>query len=178
MDSVTPAGEPERPARPVARRPVLQAAAVALGAVPVAGCDSGTDRSPAAASTSGPAPTGSGPAPGSPTASASTAGAALPAELAHGPRDRPNVALTFHGQGDPGQVRALLDELDRGGARVTVLAGGSWVQAEPAMAPGDLEARHQVGHHTPNHLAIAGLGAAHAYAASDHRDWKRARLNT
>ncbi|OLB73397.1 MAG: polysaccharide deacetylase [Actinobacteria bacterium 13_2_20CM_2_71_6] len=167
MDSVTPAGEPERPARPVARRTVLQAAAVALGAVPVAGCDSGTDRSPAAASTSGPAPTGSGPAPGSPTASASTAGAALPAELAHGPRDRPNVALTFHGQGDPGQVRALLDELDRGGARVTVLAVGSWLQAQPAMARRILDAGHELGNHTQNHLAIAGMDAAHAYAEID-----------
>src|SRR2546430_16262216 len=100
MDSVTPAGEPERPARPVARRTVLQAAAVALGAVPVAGCDSGTDRSPAAASTSGPAPTGSRPAPGSPTASASTAGA--PVAAGGGPRSprpphRPASALRPRG---------------------------------------------------------------------------------
>src|SRR5256886_16569774 len=112
MDSVTPAGEPERPARPVARRTVLQAAAVALGAVPVAGCDSGTDRSPAAASTSGPAPTGSGPAPGSPTASASTAGAPRPAGGAPRPPGPPPARPALFCPGGPGAVRGARPRRD------------------------------------------------------------------
>ncbi|MBW8802138.1 MAG: polysaccharide deacetylase family protein, partial [Streptomyces sp.] len=47
---------------------------------------------------------------------------ALPAQLTHGPRDRPRVALTFHGDGDPATARTLLTEAEKYGARVTVLA--------------------------------------------------------
>jgi peptidoglycan/xylan/chitin deacetylase (PgdA/CDA1 family) len=84
--------------------------------------------------------------------------------VTHGPRDRPKVALTFHGQGEPAQVRALLDELEKGGARVTVLAVGSWLQAQPAMAKRILDGGHELGNHTQNHAAIAGMDAARAYA--------------
>jgi peptidoglycan/xylan/chitin deacetylase (PgdA/CDA1 family) len=84
--------------------------------------------------------------------------------VTHGPRDRPRVALTFHGQGPAAQAKALLDELEKGGARVTVLAVGSWLQAEPAMARRILDGGHELGNHTQNHLSIAGLDAKHAYA--------------
>jgi peptidoglycan/xylan/chitin deacetylase (PgdA/CDA1 family) len=94
----------------------------------------------------------------------SPARAALPAEVTHGPRDRPKVALTFHGQGEPAQVRALLDELEKGGARVTVLAVGSWLQAQPAMARRILDGGHELGNHTQNHAAIASMDATHAFA--------------
>ena len=134
-------------------------AAVALGAVPLAGCD-----------TSGPGPAPAPPAgPSSAPVSApappvSPSRAALPAEVVNGPRDKPAVALTFHGQGDPAQVRALLGELEKGGARVTVLAVGSWLQAQPAMAKRILDGGHELGNHTQNHGPIAGMDAAHAYA--------------
>jgi len=83
--------------------------------------------------------------------------------VVHGPTDRPNVALTFHGQGDPGLVRQLLAELDRGGARVTVLAVGSWLVAQPAMARVILDGGHELGNHTQNHLDIAGMSPAQAF---------------
>ena len=119
-------------------------AAVALGAVPLAGCE-GSPPAPAAR----PEPPPSSAPPPPPAASPSRT--ALPAEVTNGPRDKPNVALTFHGQGEAAQVRALLGELEKGGARVTVLAVGSWLQA-------------QLGNHTQTHGPIASMDSAHAFA--------------
>ena len=129
---------------------------MALGAVPLAGCES--PRPAWVAPRTGPAPS---PAPSSPGASRA---AALPAEITHGPRDRSKVALTFHGQGEPALVRSLLDELEKGGAKVTVLAVGSWLAAQPAMARRILDGGHELGNHTQNHAAIASMDATRAYA--------------
>jgi peptidoglycan/xylan/chitin deacetylase (PgdA/CDA1 family) len=85
-------------------------------------------------------------------------------EVAHGPRDKRAVALTFHGDGDAAQARALLDDLERGGARVTVLAVGSWLSAQPTMARRILDGGHELGNHTQNHAALADLDAAEAFA--------------
>lgn len=144
------------------RRTALRAAAaLALGAVPVAGCGAG------------PAPDVTATEAASDVASAGTAtpsgvprggSGPLPAEVTHGPRDRPKVALTFHGQGNPAQVRALLEELERGGARVTVLAVGGWLQDQPAMARRILDGGHELGNHTQNHLAIASMDPSRALA--------------
>jgi peptidoglycan/xylan/chitin deacetylase (PgdA/CDA1 family) len=87
--------------------------------------------------------------------------------VTHGPPNRDNVALTFHGQGDPKLADRLLSELERGGARVTVLAVGSWLQAEPAMARRILDGGHELGNHTQNHQAIAVMGSSAAFAEVD-----------
>ena len=108
----------------VSRRTVLGLAAAAAASV-VAGCTRGSGSAtraagstPAAAATTG--ATGGGPASGStsvPTATNttpahSTAAAPVPhgpaRVLAHGPRTRAEVALTFHGAGDPAIARDLL----------------------------------------------------------------------
>ncbi len=82
----------------------------------------------------------------------------------HGPRDRPEVALTFHGQGDERLVTRLLDELAGGGAHVTVLAVGTWLQQVPAMAKRILDGGHELGNHTQHHLDIKAMPADQAYA--------------
>jgi peptidoglycan/xylan/chitin deacetylase (PgdA/CDA1 family) len=84
--------------------------------------------------------------------------------VTHGPRDRPRLALTFHGQGDPALVRRLLAELSNGSARVTVLAVGSWLESEPEVVRSILDGGHEIGNHTQNHLAIADLPPAQAYS--------------
>jgi peptidoglycan/xylan/chitin deacetylase (PgdA/CDA1 family) len=132
-----------------------------------------TVHAPAATGTGHAAPPGSGAAPTAtprptatpqPTPTARTGSRqALPPEVTNGPRDRPNVALTFHGQGDPTQVRALLDELEKGGARVTVLAVGSWLQTAPDIAKRILDGGHELGNHTQNHADLASLSAADAF---------------
>jgi peptidoglycan/xylan/chitin deacetylase (PgdA/CDA1 family) len=88
---------------------------------------------------------------------------ALPPEVRNGPRDRPNVALTFHGQGDPALARRLLDVLEAGGARATVLAVGNWLVTQRTMAGRILHGGHELGNHTQNHLDIAGLRPPQAF---------------
>jgi peptidoglycan/xylan/chitin deacetylase (PgdA/CDA1 family) len=140
------------------RRNALAAAAAAF-ALAATGCEPATDTSSAGAPTGGPSRV---PNP-SPTPAASPTLGPLPAEVGTGPRDRANVALTFHGQGDPKLVQQLLAELERGAARVTVLAVGIWLTAEPAMARRILDGGHELGNHTQNHLAIAQMTASQAF---------------
>lgn len=87
-----------------------------------------------------------------------------PVQIEHGPRDRPRVALTFHGQGAPAIARALLDEAEKGGAHVTVLAVGAWLDAHPELARRILDGGHDLGNHTQRHLDINALPKAEAYA--------------
>ena len=111
------------------RRRALGVAAAAIG-LALVGCDAETG-----VHTSGGKPSSGGGTAGSTSPPPTTGGRALlPAEVTHGRLDRTNVALTYHGQGDPKLADRLLTELEKGGARATVLAVGSWLQAEPAMA--------------------------------------------
>ncbi|KUN64503.1 polysaccharide deacetylase [Streptomyces canus] len=96
-----------------------------------------------------------------PVRSASTA-PALPAQLTHGPRDRPRVALTFHGDGDPATARTLLTEAEKHGARVTVLAVGTWLDAHPDLARRILDGGHDLGNHTLRHLDINAMSETEA----------------
>lgn len=87
-----------------------------------------------------------------------------PVQIDHGPRDRPRVALTFHGQGDPAIARAVLAEAERAHARITVLAVGSWLDEHPDMARRILDGGHDLGNHTQSHVDISAMGEAAAYA--------------
>ncbi|GAA2327642.1 polysaccharide deacetylase [Streptomyces violaceusniger] len=88
----------------------------------------------------------------------------LPPHIAHGPRGGDAVALTFHGQGDAELARTLLSEAERAGARVTVLAVGTWLDEHPEMARRVLDGGHELGNHTMRHRAVCALPAAEAYA--------------
>ncbi len=88
----------------------------------------------------------------------------LPGQIEHGPRKRPEVALTFHGQGDPAIAKALLAEAERAGARVTVLAVGGWLDAHPDLAHRILDGGHDLGNHTLHHLDVNAMPEADAYA--------------
>lgn len=143
------------------RRDALRAAAaVAAGAV-AAGCDapSGTPRWADPASE----PPSATPRPGT-SAAPSAVTAKLPGEVSHGSRDRNAVALTFHGQGEPGVVGRLLDEIAKGRARVTVLGVGTWLTAQPMLARRVLAAGHELGNHTQHHADIKRMAPAQAHA--------------
>jgi peptidoglycan/xylan/chitin deacetylase (PgdA/CDA1 family) len=148
------------------RRDALRAVtALTLGAV--AGC------SPAATTPSSPDATASPATPASPASpAASPTTPTLPDEVRHGPRDRPQIALTFHGQGDPALVTALLDELRRGAAQVTVLAVGTWLAANPDLGRRVLADGHDLGNHTQHHANIKTMKPQLAYA--EIRDCGRA----
>ena len=83
-------------------------------------------------------------------------------DILHGPRTGAQVALTFHGAGDAGLARALLGAAARGGARITVLAVGTWLAAEPSLAGEILAAGHELGNHTWSHQTMPRLSAAAA----------------
>ncbi|MFB9238398.1 polysaccharide deacetylase family protein [Plantactinospora siamensis] len=140
------------------RNALRAAAAVALGLT--ASCDS-----PRTSPGTAVAPTGQAAAPSPPAGvpSAIASQRDWPVEIANGPRDRPNVALTFHGQGDPALARQLLAELERGGATVTVFAVGSWLADQAAMARRILDGGHELGNHTENHRNIAGMDPSAAF---------------
>ncbi|MDQ0959032.1 peptidoglycan/xylan/chitin deacetylase (PgdA/CDA1 family) [Streptomyces sp. B4I13] len=87
-----------------------------------------------------------------------------PAQITHGPRGRPRVALTFHGQGEPAMARALLGEAERHGARVTVLAVGTWLDEHPDLARRVLDGGHDLGNHTQRHLDVNAMSEAEATA--------------
>jgi peptidoglycan/xylan/chitin deacetylase (PgdA/CDA1 family) len=151
---------------PIERREFLLLAGAAATAAGLAGCTS-----PGPHSADEP-PGGSAPASSTATpttAPASPSGSAKPArrlgpQVAHGARDRPQVALTFHGQGPAPMAEALLAEAERAGARVSVLAVGTWLEQYPAIAPRILSGGHDLGNHTMHHLDIAAMDASAAYA--------------
>ncbi|MFJ4619509.1 polysaccharide deacetylase family protein [Streptomyces sp. NPDC088812] len=146
------------------RRAALRAGAgIVAGSALAAACapaapSSGAARPVPASPTPPPAAT---PAP-APAAPAPRAYPDHPAQITHGPRDRPRVALTFHGNGDPATARALLAEAERHGARVTVLAVGTWLEEHPALARRILDGGHDLGNHTHHHLDINTLPEAEA----------------
>jgi peptidoglycan/xylan/chitin deacetylase (PgdA/CDA1 family) len=148
---------------PLTRRAVLQAAATAGTAALAAGCSGAQRRTAVGASASTPAP------PVTTTASTaavspSPTGLSLPAQITHGPADRPRVALTFHGQGEPALATALLAEAERAGARLTVMAVGTWLDAYPRLARRVLDGGHELGNHTQSHRDIEAMAPAAAYA--------------
>jgi peptidoglycan/xylan/chitin deacetylase (PgdA/CDA1 family) len=164
-------------------RAALAAAATAAVGESVAGCD--TSRPKASASSGAPsgAPTGASPpatsaaSTATPTATGATAAApssagppvataspsrsnAGPAtEIVHGPASAHGVALTFHGAGDPVLAKELLSRAEAGGAKLTVLAVGTWLQQYPDMAKRILDGGHELGNHTYRHLTMPRLDA-------------------
>ncbi|GGQ95648.1 polysaccharide deacetylase family protein [Streptomyces flaveolus] len=143
------------------RRTALAACAglVAAGALTTGCGPKGAVAHPAAR------PSGSTPAPPrTPAAPAPRRFPGHPVQIAHGPRARARVALTFHGQGDPATAHAILTEAERHGARVTVLAVGTWLDAHPELARRILDGGHDLGNHTQRHLDVNAMTEAEAYA--------------
>ncbi|KAB7833640.1 polysaccharide deacetylase family protein [Streptomyces mobaraensis] len=149
------------------RRTLLRAAAsgvlAGLAGAPLVGCDE--ERRPAAGARASEraAPSGPpGPVARPPALPPLPPG--LPEQIENGPRDRQAVALTFHGRGDAGTATGCLAEAERAGARVTVLAVGDWLDAQPQLARRVLDGGHELGNHTMRHLDICSMSATAAYA--------------
>lgn len=96
----------------------------------------------------GPVPAANPPAPGAPAVA-----------VAHGRRDRQQVALTFHwGPGDLGVSRQLLDETVRAQVPITVFAVGQWFEEHPQLAGLVQGAGHEIDNHTFTHPTLTRLG--------------------
>lgn len=157
--------------RTLLRGAALAAAAAAAGCAPAGsrgGSSAGTPK--VVASASGPSTSPAPPSPAASTASSPDAPQPTPqstgpaAEVGHGPRDKPLVALTFHGAGDRALGRALLKELADAQVTVTVLAVGTWLDEQPDTARAVLDGGHELGNHTWHHQPMRQLGAKQAYA--------------
>ncbi|OXY90834.1 polysaccharide deacetylase family protein [Streptomyces diastatochromogenes] len=147
------------------RRGVLRAGAgLAAGGALAAGCGTGQDAPPPAATpgSASPARASGHPAGTSHTAPAPRAYAGQPAQITHGPRTRAQVALTFHGQGDPDLAESLLSTAEQRGARLTVLAVGTWLDQHPGLARRILDGGHDLGNHTQRHISVNALAEAEA----------------
>jgi peptidoglycan/xylan/chitin deacetylase (PgdA/CDA1 family) len=146
---------------PIERREFLVLFGAAATGAGLAGCASSQQgTTPPRASRSEPA----APAP-SPTASSpGDVTVKLGRQVVHGSRARHQVALTFHGQGPVPMADALLGEAEQAGARVSVLAVGTWLEQYPQMAHRILRGGHDLGNHTMHHLDIAAMDAQGAHA--------------
>ncbi|MFJ6667324.1 polysaccharide deacetylase family protein [Streptomyces sp. NPDC091383] len=146
------------------RRDALRAGAglVAGGAL-AAGCGTGPKTTTATRTAPESAVTPSAkPSPTAPAAPGPRAYPGQPAQITHGPRTRPQLALTFHGQGDPALAQALLTTAERHGAHLTVLAVGSWLDEHPGLARRILDGGHDLGNHTQQHISVNDLPEADA----------------
>jgi peptidoglycan/xylan/chitin deacetylase (PgdA/CDA1 family) len=148
---------------PLTRRALLRASAAAAF---TAAC------SPGSGDNGSPTPGSVTPSPSRASASAGAAGqsttSARPArklavEVAHGARTSDKVALTFHGAGAVSLATRLLAVLERRNVHGTVMAVGTWLQAEPRMARRITGAGHELGNHTLHHYPMRDLGPQTAY---------------
>jgi peptidoglycan/xylan/chitin deacetylase (PgdA/CDA1 family) len=78
----------------------------------------------------------------------------------HATTGRPELALTFHGAGDRTLDRKVLEALAHGGARVTVLAVGTWLAQYPDAAKMVTDLGHELGNHTWSHKTMSKLSVA------------------
>jgi len=145
----------------IERREFLLLASAAVTGAGLAGCTS--------TRLSGEPSGGNGPRSAAPVSSPtvsprSEAGMQLGPQVVHGSRHRSQVALTFHGQGPVSMTDALLAEAERAGARVTVLAVGTWLGQYPRIAERILRGGHDLGNHTMHHLDITAMDASGTYA--------------
>jgi peptidoglycan/xylan/chitin deacetylase (PgdA/CDA1 family) len=67
------------------------------------------------------------------------------------------VALTFHTNGDLGQVKAVLDIVEKHGAVLTAFIVGNWLDANPSMGKRLLDGHHELANHTYTHPSFEQL---------------------
>jgi peptidoglycan/xylan/chitin deacetylase (PgdA/CDA1 family) len=108
-------------------------------------------------------PAQAGPSP-SPTPAPTPAPTGPAHELVHATSGRPEVALTFHGAGDPGLARSVLTMLADRGAAVTVLAVGTWLEQSPDVVKLVTDHGHELGNHTWSHPTLSRLTTAEVQA--------------
>jgi peptidoglycan/xylan/chitin deacetylase (PgdA/CDA1 family) len=96
---------------------------------------------------------------GAPASAAPTPPGGPSVEIGTGPAGSQQVALTFHGGGDPATAQSILDIAAGRGAHLTVLAIGTWLEANPALAAAIVGGGHDLGNHTWSHPVLSDLGA-------------------
>ena len=75
---------------------------------------------------------------------------------------RPEVALTFHGAGEPALAKSILASAASARVAVTVMAVGTWIGSNPQIVKQMRESGHELGNHTWSHPVLRDLGRAEA----------------
>jgi peptidoglycan/xylan/chitin deacetylase (PgdA/CDA1 family) len=77
-----------------------------------------------------------------------------------GPRDRPQVALTFHVSGDRALATRMLDLLAAHGVAITAFMVGTWLEDNPDLAARFAHDGHEFANHTYTHPTFPSLDRA------------------
>ncbi|WP_084011152.1 polysaccharide deacetylase family protein [Pseudofrankia sp. DC12] len=148
----------------VSRRRLLAGASAAIATAGLAAaCSSDSPAAAPAPATAAPAPTSARP---TPTAEPALTFAPVTAQaVTNGPRDRNQLALTFHiGPHEAGQdvslAHQLLDTATQLGVPITVFAVGQWLDAHADLVPAILGPGNELDNHTFTHPTLARLPAA------------------
>lgn len=88
--------------------------------------------------------------------------AAAGSDIFHGPRNRAEVAITFHGAGDLVIARKILAIAKRTRSPITVMAVGVWLNANPSIGREIVDAGHELGNHTYSHKTMTLLNLKEA----------------
>ena len=144
-------------------RSAVRSQAAPVPSVPPVGTS--TARSSAAGPTAPtpPAVTGAPRSSASPTPAGPPRALGPARQVSHGPSNRGEVALTFHGAGDPVIAHQLLAIFRAHRAHVTVLGVGTWLAANPLLAKRIVADGHELGNHTYHHLDIDSLDEQQAH---------------
>ena len=135
------------------RRTFIGAATAAAAAL-VAACSPARSRSASSPGSSGSPSNATEPLSSAP-ASAGPPSAAL--FVSAGPRDREQVALTFHVSGDAGLAVMLLDVLHAHGVPITAFMVGNWLDANHDLVPRFVNDGHEIANHTYTHPTFPSL---------------------
>lgn len=95
-----------------------------------------------------------------PTSAPPAAPAGPAAFVARGPDTSPQVALTFHTDGDLALADELLDTLSARNVPITAFVVGQWLEANPTWARRLTDDGHELANHTYTHPSFATLGSA------------------
>jgi peptidoglycan/xylan/chitin deacetylase (PgdA/CDA1 family) len=128
---------------PVSRRSFLTIASMVTIAA-ACGDDGSKPLTDATRSTVGPGVTGTTPASLSVPQEA-------PRFVSTGPGTRPEVALTFHTDGELELAARILEILAEARAPMTAFVVGEWLDANPAWGPRLVDAGHELANHTYSH---------------------------
>lgn len=152
------------------RRWVTPSRRAILTTLALAGCGGAVHaaraKSPLPSGSTAPAPTSAPISPSAAPTAASPSAAATgqpggPAiEIVNGSRTKPQVALTFHGNGDPALAEALLQAAEAKGAHLTIFAVGNWLAVNQSLGRRILAAGHGLANHTYTHPDLAAMPAA------------------
>lgn len=88
-----------------------------------------------------------------------TAQAVSQADIQHGPRNKANVALTFHGAGAPDYAAQLFKIFAATKTPVTIFAVGTWLKSDSKIGRTIINAGHDLGNHTMTHTQMKTISA-------------------